>query len=488
MRFHSKPIDEHVEVPLADEGQLERLTTRWDAKRQRPRPANPDGNACYVLSVLRDWKRDAETQLAEICGLVEAQGDHIVGSESMGIDFPDARTFVRRGIASRVAQAAAECGANMLVVDADLSPSQTRNLEEVVGLPICDREAVILNVFEKHATTPRARIQVEIAHLQYLRPRIRGIGLNMDQQAGGVMGSRGSGDTASELFARRLDGRLADLRRRLDRLRVSDEAQRKRRSQCARMVLVGYTNAGKTSLMNGLTDAGLSVQDRPFETLETTSRCLSRHGGDVLLSDTVGFIRDLPQRLYASFETTLAEVTEASLLVVVLDLSDPECEAQRRSTDVVLGRLGAADVPRFVVFNKADRCADVEDATLRRLAADAPFAVVSTRDTEAMGALRARLLLAARSEHETREVFVRYTNTALVESIYAQCRVLRASRHPPVRSSSSKALRTSSKSSRARVEGDVHDNPTHRTRGLAGRTTHRPRRTEEAPARGSRPR
>lgn len=425
MRFHSEPIDEHVEVPLADEGQLERLTTQWDAKRQRPRPANPDGNACYVLSVLRDWKRDAEAQLAEISGLVEAQGDRIVGSESMGMDFPDARTFVRRGIASRVARAAAECGADMLVVDAELSPSQTRNLEDVVGLPICDREAVILNVFEKHATTPRARIQVEIAHLQYLRPRIRGIGLNMDQQAGGVMGSRGSGDTASELFARRLDGRLADLRRRLDRLKVSDEAQRKRRSQCARMVLVGYTNAGKTSLMNGLTDAELSVRDRPFETLDTTSRCLSRHGGDVLISDTVGFIRDLPQRLYASFETTLAEVTEASLLVVVLDLSDPECEAQLRSTDIVLGRLGAVEVPRFVVFNKADRCGDVQDATLRRIAGDAPFAVVSTRDADAMTELRARLLVAARSDHETREVFVRYANTTLAASIYARCRVLR---------------------------------------------------------------
>lgn len=430
MRFHSKPIDEHVEVPLADEGQLEALTTFWDAKRQRSQTTSDDGNACYVLSVLRDWRGVAEAQLAEITGLVQAQGDRIVGSESRRLDSPDPRTFIGRGVASQVATAAMECGANMLVVDAELTPSQTRNLEDVVGLPICDREAVILNVFEKHATTPRARIQVEIAHLQYLRPRIRGIGLDMDQQAGGVMGNRGAGDTASELLARRLDGRLAELRRKLARLKVSDRAQRRRRSDCARVSLVGYTNAGKTSLMNALTEAELSVRDRPFETLDTTSRSLSRYGGDVLLSDTVGFIRDLPQRLYASFETTLAEVAESTLLLVVLDVSDPEYEAHLASTDEVLGRLGAGDTPRFVVFNKADRCDGLDETTLRRVAGEAPFAVVSTRDSEAIAALRKRLLGAARVDHVSRELFVPYDRTELVETIYAQCRVLRSAAAP----------------------------------------------------------
>ncbi len=167
----------------------------------------------------------------------------------------------------------------------------------------------------------------------------------MDRQAGGVMGSRGAGETASELLARRLDGRLAELRRRLEHLETSDRARRKRRSGCARVALVGYTNAGKTSLMNALTEAELSVRDRPFETLDTTSRSLSRYGGDVLLSDTVGFIRDLPQRLYASFETTLAEVAESTLLVVVLDVSNPEHEAHLASTDEVLERLGARGTP-----------------------------------------------------------------------------------------------------------------------------------------------
>ncbi len=429
MRFHSKPIDEHPEVPLADEGQLEALTTHWDAKRQRP-ATHEHGKACYVLSVLRDWRSVAEAQLAEITGLVQAQGDRVVGSQSRRLERPDPRTFVGRGVASQVAAEAERCGADMLVVDAELSPSQTRNLEDAVGLPICDREAVILNVFEKHATTARARTQVEIAHLQYLRPRIRGIGLDMDQQAGGVMGSRGAGDTASELLARRLDGRLAELRRRLARLKVSDRAQRARRSDCARVALVGYTNAGKTSLMNALTEADLSVRDRPFETLDTTSRSLSRHGGDVLLSDTVGFIRDLPLRLYDSFETTLAEVADASVLVVVLDVSDPEHEAQLAETDAVLERLGAGQTPRFVVFNKADRCDGLNEGALRRIAGEAPFAVVSTRDPQAIAALRERLLEVARVDHASREIFVPYERVDLVETIYARCRVQRSTAAP----------------------------------------------------------
>lgn len=433
MRFHSKPIDEHAEVSLPDEGRLEQDMALWDSRAetaQGHRPSAHDTNDCYVLSVCTERGVVARAQLAEIEGLVDAQGDRIVGSEIQVLVDPDPRTFIGPGVAARVASAAADLNANMLVVDAELTPSQTRNLEDATGLPICDREAVILNVFERHATTARARIQVEIAHLQYLRPRIRGIGLNMDQQAGGIMGGRGAGETASELLARRLDARLAELRRRLSRLKTSDRAQRKRRSDCARIALVGYTNAGKTSLMNALTSAELTVRDRPFETLDTTSRALSRHGGDVLLSDTVGFIRRLPQRLYASFETTLAEVVEASLLVVVVDLSDPEYESQLRATDAILARLGAGAVPRFVVFNKIDRCEPAPRHVLQQLAGDASFAMVSSRRPETIAALRSALLDAARVDDVRREVFVRYENVALCEALYARCRVVKSTAAP----------------------------------------------------------
>ena len=406
MKFHSKPIEEHAEVPLGDDGRWEHLVAHWKGRAGPPRPAAEAGNACYVLSVVRDGDAHlAEAQLAEITGLVEAQGDRIVGREVHRLRKPDPRTLVRSGVAERIAAQARDAGADMLVVDAELSPSQTRNLEEAAGLPICDREAVILNVFERHATTPRARIQVEIAHLQYLRPRIRGIGLNMDQQAGGIMGSRGAGETASELFARRLDGRLAELRRRLERLKRSDAAQRKHRVGCARVVLVGYTNAGKTSLMNALTSAELSVRDRPFETLDTTARCLTRHGGDVLLSDTVGFIRRLPERLFASFETTLAELREASLLVVVVDLSDPERASHLRTTQRILERLGANKVRRLIAFNKLDQATD-ED--VEALAGDHPYAAVSARDPATVARLEDAILAHVRADHVVREVFVPY--------------------------------------------------------------------------------
>ncbi|HET6339260.1 MAG TPA: GTPase HflX [Polyangiales bacterium] len=427
MKFHSKPIVEHAEVPLADDGRLDQLISHWTDRKSAPKAA-VGGNACYVLSIYRRRDADgAEAQLDEIMGLVAAQGDRLVGAESHLLTKPDARTFIRSGVAERVSARARECGADMLVLDAELSPSQMRNLEDASGLPICDREAVILNVFEKHATTRRARMQVEIAHLEYLRPRIRGLGLNMDQQAGGMTKARGPGETASELLARRLDGRLADLRNGLERLKQSDSAQRKQRAGCARVVLVGYTNAGKTSLMNALTSTALSTRDRPFETLDTTSRSVTRHGGDVLLSDTVGFIRHLPERLFASFESTLAEVSEASLLLVTVDVSNPEAAKHLETTGTILDQLSSGHIPRIVVFNKVDRVTEALDHTL--LAAWSgghPYVVLSSRDPAGVTALKEQMLATVREHHREREVFVPYELSALTSRIYAQCRVLKA--------------------------------------------------------------
>ncbi len=428
MKFHSKPIEEHDEVPLADDGQWEQLITHW--ARRRPGASKPAGkdNRCYVVSV-GAWQSaiQREAQLAEILGLVEAQGDPVVGHQALRRARPDPRTYLGRGAADEVAARAAECDANLLVVDAELSPSQTRNLEDTTGLAICDREAVILNVFERHARTRRARIQVEIAHLEYLRPRIRGLGLDMDQQAGGLMRARGPGETASELLARRLDGRLVELRKQFARLSRAGRTQRRGRDACKRIVLVGYTNAGKTSLMNGLTSAGLSARDVPFETLDTTSRCLTRHGGDVILSDTVGFIRRLPPRLLASFESTLAEIGEASLVVVVVDASDPELEMHLSTTEDPLGRLGAAEIPRFYVFNKLDRLAvALSEDTLVRLSQGHRYAALSSHDREAVARLREALVGAARREHPRVELVVPYRASEVIARVYAECRVVEA--------------------------------------------------------------
>jgi GTP-binding protein HflX len=426
LKFSSKAISEHAEVPLADEGRLEKLVLHWSERDAKHAVTDAQDNASYVVSV--GPERDPlvrAAQLAEIVALVKSQGGRVVGEEICHLSDPHPRTLLGKGIAQDMAARARACGATMLVLDAELSPSQTRNLEDAAGIPICDREAVILNVFLRHARTRRARIQVEIAQLEYLRPRIRGVGLDMDQQTGGMARARGPGETASELMARKLDGRLAELQKALRRIETSGRTQRQQRDACKRMVLVGYTNAGKTSLMNALTAAELSARDMPFETLDTTSRCLTRHGGTVLISDTVGFIRRLPERLLASFESTLAEITEASLLVIVVDAADYEKDLQLETTLQLIEKMGAKDVPRFYVFNKADRLASLPDREeLARRSEGHPFAVLSTHDADAVAALEEALLRAVQCEDEELTTFVPYAAKDVLALVYGKCRVL----------------------------------------------------------------
>lgn len=425
LKFNSKPVSEHSEVPLADGGELEKLIEHWSARQAAGAGKVDEGSACYVVSIGAD--RDAtarQAQLAEIVALVQHQGGRVVGHELCHLAQPNARTLLGKGTALAIADRAREQGATMLVLDAELSPSQTRNLEDAVGIAICDREAIILNVFLRHARTRRAKIQVEIAQLEYLRPRIRGVGLDMDQQTGGNKSARGPGETASELMARKLDGRLKELKCALLTCETSSLTQRQRRRACNRIALVGYTNAGKTSLMNALTNAELSARDMPFETLDTTSRCLTRHGGEVVLSDTVGFIRRLPERLLASFQSTLSELTEASLLLIVIDASDPERELQLSTTLELIEKMGAQEVPRFYVFNKIDRVQHpLEPEELAQLSEGHPFAALSTRDAKAVAQLEAALIATVRSQQEELTAFVPYAAQGTLSLIYANCRV-----------------------------------------------------------------
>jgi GTP-binding protein HflX len=426
LKFSSKPLVEHAEVPPPDAGRLEKLVAHWTERQQRPAIDATPGSACYVASVGpgRDpVQRGA--QMAEILALVHGQGGRVVGQEIAHLAEPNPRTLLGKGAARDLASRARAAGATMLVIDAELSPSQTRNLEDVAGIPICDREAIILNVFLRNARTRRARIQVEIAQLQYLRPRIRGVGLDMDQQAGGMARGRGPGETASELLARKLDGRVVELEKALRKLETSGRTQRRQRHASKRLVLVGYTNAGKTSLMNALTSADLSARDAPFETLDTTSRCISRHGGQVLLSDTIGFIRRLPERLLASFDSTLAEITEASLLVLVVDASDPERELHIKATLQVIAKIGAAEVPRFYVFNKRDRLPAVPDEPeLARWSGGRPWALLSAADPGEVDALKDALIRAVRGEDEALTAFVPYAAKDVLALVYGRCRVL----------------------------------------------------------------
>lgn len=424
MKFVSKPVSEHAEVPLADDGRWENIVSHW-LQRETPieRKEHTGVNACYVVSVYQHV--DNNSQLQEILSLVNAQGDTVAGYETLRLLNPEPRALLGRGISREIAARAQACGADLLVVDAELSPSQMRNLEDTCGIAVCDREAVIMNVFLRHAKTRKAKIQVEIAHLEYLRPRIRGLGLDMDQQAGGIMRGRGPGETASELMARHLDDRLVQLRKQFSSLQKAGDVQRSARAACKKITLVGYTNAGKTSLMNALTNAKLSVKDQPFETLDTTTRCLTRHGGEVLLSDTVGVIRQLPQRLLASFESTLAEITESDLLLVVIDASDRERELHLTSTEALLHKLGAHRIPRLLVFNKIDRLPGThQEQDLKKLAGDHPFVALSSKHLNAKDLVQ-QLTGMVRS-HKRMKLLVPYCATHLVKMIYAKTQVIRS--------------------------------------------------------------
>lgn len=425
LKVRSTPISEHAEAPLADDGQLETLVEAW--RRRNPAKNKPisteRGVPAYVVSVAHRGSAVASAAaLREIESLVVHRGDRVVGSELVSVARPNPRMLFGTGTARDLGDRARAAGATMLVVDAELSPSQTRNLEDAAGISICDREAVILNVFLEHARTRRARIQVELAQLEYLRPRIRGIGLDMDQQGGGTTRARGAGETASELLARKLDARIAELKKANDAVLSASATQRKGRDACKRVALVGYTNAGKTSLMNALTSADLSARDMPFETLDTTSRAIARHAGDIVLSDTVGFIRRLPERLLASFESTLAEVRDAALIVVVVDASDPERCMHLETVARMLERTNAGKIPRIHVWNKMDRC-DAMPTDLDALVAGAPRSAVSAHDVEQTARLRELIVSTIRQADGRASLFVRYEAAELLGRVYATCRV-----------------------------------------------------------------
>lgn len=428
MRFHSKPLAEHEEVPLADHGQWEELVAHWNARDLSAKNGDT-ATAAYVVSVVTPAQSAfSAARMQELVGLATARGDVTVGSETHLLRRPNPRMLLGKGAARQIADRAKDAGATMVIMDAELTPSQARNLEDETGTAICDREALILGVFLRHAQTQQAKIQVEIANLEYLRPRIRGLGLDMDQQAGGVMRGRGPGETASELMARHLDTRLGELRKALERIKRSGRTQRASRDESMRIALVGYTNAGKTSLMNALSGTHLTARDQPFETLDTTSRALSRHGGDVMISDTVGFIRQLPRRLLASFESTLSEIREASLLAIVSDVSDPECRQHLEDTVGIIAKMGAGAIPRHHIFNKADRVSPPPRAgVLETMAGGQGFSLLSSHDPEAVLQLRDKLLAEVRVGQMQLEVTVPHAQGALAAEAYRRCRVLSSS-------------------------------------------------------------
>ena len=311
-----------------------------------------------------------------------------------------------------------------VIVDHDLSPTQMRNLEKATGVEVLDRSMVILSIFQRHARTREAKIQVEIARLVYMAPRLREANAGADRQRGGI-GGKGAGESALELGRRGVRDRIAELRRTLVAVQREAETQRSRRSNSATqtVALVGYTNAGKSRLMRGLTNDSMYVANQLFATLDTTVRVLVPETRPrILISDTVGFIKDLPHDLVASFRSTLAEAKDAHLHLHVLDATDPALRDQYEVTRKVLAEIGAADHPRLLILNKSDLLADEQRALL---ASEFPEAIVmAASSAEDVLRLHGRIQEFFESSMEEAEFVIPYDQQAKVALLHESCRVL----------------------------------------------------------------
>jgi GTPase len=315
-------------------------------------------------------EHDVRLHLDELERLVDTAGADVAERVIQRRDSPDPATYVGKGKVQEIFEICEAFDADTVVFDDELSPGQQVNLEKILKRTALDRTAVILDIFAQNATTLEGKAQVELAQLKYRLPRLRGRGNSLSQQGGGI-GTRGPGETQLEVDRRRIQRRVQKLERDLQALHKTRLTQRKsrRQSRFHTVAIVGYTNAGKSTLLNRLTGAGVLVEDRLFATLDATTRKLALPGGEtVLLSDTVGFIQKLPTSLVESFKSTLEEVAEAELLVHVVDASAAEPEVQIEAVRTVLREIGAGQVPEFVVFNKADAVVDANDlsALLRR--------------------------------------------------------------------------------------------------------------------------
>ncbi len=342
---------------------------------------------------------DAENSLRELAALSETAGAVVLDAVLQRRPHPDPATYVGRGKAQELRDIVAAVGADTVIADTELAPSQRRALEDVVKVKVIDRTTVILDIFSQHAKSREGKAQVELAQLEYLLPRLRGWGDSMSRQAGGQvgaggagMGSRGPGETKIELDRRRIRTKMALLRRQIRDFAPARDAKRaeRKRNTIPAVAIAGYTNAGKSSLLNRLTHAGVLVENALFATLDTSvRRAQTADGRTYTLTDTVGFVRNLPHQLVEAFRSTLEEVGEADVLLHVVDGSHPDPAAQLATVRDVIGDVGARDTLEIVVFNKADLVDEDTRLVLRGLEPKAMF--VSSRTGEGIDELRAAI-------------------------------------------------------------------------------------------------
>ena len=375
---------------------------------------------------------DAESSLHELAALAETAGAQVLDGVVQRRDKPDASTYIGSGKARELRDLVIEHGADTVICDGELTPGQLIHLEDVVKVKVIDRTWLILDIFAQHAKSREGKAQVSLAQMQYLIPRLRGWGESLSRQAGGRaggatggVGTRGPGETKIETDRRRIRNMIAKLRRDLRHMETSRATKRDRRREARvpAVALAGYTNAGKSSLLNRLTGAGVLVDDSLFATLDPTVRkATTADGRGYTLADTVGFVRHLPHQLVEAFRSTLEEVTDADVVLHVVDGSDSNPERQLESVREVLAEIGAANLPEVVVVNKADLADPLTLARLRR--AEPGAVVVSASTGEGIDTLRERIDAALPRPPVEVEVLIPYDRGDLVSRVHSEGEVL----------------------------------------------------------------
>jgi GTP-binding protein HflX len=381
-----------------------------------------------------DDRRTVDAHLQELAQLADTAGAVVVGQLTQRVDRPNPATFLGSGKVEELDALIRYTGATLVIFDDELSPAQGKNLEDAVNTRVVDRAELILDIFAIRARTAEARMQVELAQLEYTLPRLTRMWTHLEKFRGGI-GVRGPGETQLETDRRLINKRIRLLKQRLEEVRKSREVQRAGRSHHFRAALVGYTNAGKSSVLRGLSGAAeVFVEDRLFATLDPLTREVNLEGRQILLTDTVGFIRKLPHHLVASFRATLEEVKEADLLLHVIDASSDEWESQMEVVDSVLADIGVADKPLIYVFNKTDRLDESEVAGLRQRLAGASgngagvfpgdSVLVSAAVPNGLDSLRRRLLDRIRQSQPVTEVRIPVADGRLIAQLHRDAEVL----------------------------------------------------------------
>ncbi|MDQ1571388.1 MAG: GTPase [Actinomycetota bacterium] len=374
---------------------------------------------------------DADNSLRELASLAETAGARVLDGLLQQKPHPDPSTYLGSGKAQELKGIVASLGADTVIADTELAPSQRRALEDVVKVKVIDRTAVILDIFSQHAKSREGKAQVELAQLEYLLPRLRGWGESMSRQAGGQvgagngMGSRGPGETKIELDRRRIHTRMSRLRKQIKGFGPAREAKRANRNRFAvpSVAITGYTNAGKSSLLNRITSAGVLVENALFATLDATVRkSMTADGRPYTFTDTVGFVRNLPHQLVEAFRSTLEEVGESDVIVHVVDASHPDPASQLATVRDVIGEIEAREIPEIVVFNKSDLVDDDQRLVLRGLEPTGVF--VSARTGEGVDELLARISDLIPQPEVAMTLLVPYDRGEVISRLHVGGRVL----------------------------------------------------------------